>query len=599
MTAVVFSGSFSVRTAACRCSVTGHCLTSCVTGCLFIMVLFALASIAGAAEPGVGQLISGFQLPDHHGQSRSLDDVAEAKAVVVAFLGTECPLARVYGRRLGELAAEYAPQGVAFFGVDANQQDTLTEVAAFAARYEIPFPILLDAEHQLADTLGAQRTPEVFVLDANRVVQYHGRIDDQYGIGVQRTQPLRRDLAAALDELLRGSAVSVPRTPATGCLIGRRRPIEPHGEITYAAHVAEILNRRCVECHRDGEIAPFSLTAYDDIAGWEGMIAEVIEEGRMPPWNANPAYGHFANDARLTDAERQTLLTWIENGCPLGDADAIPAPPQFATGWRIDDPDQVVFMSDKAFEVPATGVVNYQYFEVDPGFTEDKYVTSVEARPGNREVVHHIIAYVKPPGAKKKGGLGSMLIGYAPGTSPLMFPRGSAVRIPQGSTLIFELHYTPNGVAASDRSYIGMNFTEAGEVQTQVGGGEALNHEFEIPPGDPHYVVTATDRAPRDVTLLSLTPHMHLRGKSFRYELTYPDGRTEVLLDVPRYDFNWQLRYEFAEPRQVPKGSKLTCTAVFDNSEDNPSNPDPNRTVGWGQQSWDEMMIGFYTYLVP
>jgi peroxiredoxin len=547
----------------------------------------------------VGRPVENFTLPDTYGRSRSLAEAGEAPAIVIAFLGTECPLARLYGRRLGEMAREYGGQGVIFAGIDANQQDSLREVAAYADRCDITFPMLLDSRHEVADLLGAERTPEVFVLDANRIIRYHGRVDDQYGIGIQRTQPQRRDLAIALDEILAGKAVSVPRTTASGCIIGRRRSVEPHGEITYASHVADILNRRCVECHRDGQIAPFALTRYEDIAGWEGMIAEVVSEGRMPPWNANPEFGHFANDARLSSDEKQTLLSWIENGCPLGDPAEIPPPPTFAEGWRIAEPDQVVHMGEEPYQVPATGVVDYQYFEVDPGFTEVKFVTSIEARPGNTEVVHHIIAYLKPPGDERRRGLGSMLIGYAPGTSPLVFPEGSAVRIPKGSKFLFELHYTPNGVAQTDRSYIGMTFTQEQNVARMIGGGEAINHEFQIPPGESDHVVTATRKSPRDVLLISLTPHMHLRGKSFRYDIRYPDGAEEVLLDVPEYDFNWQLRYELADPKLIPKGSVLTCTAVFDNSQANRNNPDPTRTVGWGQQSWDEMMIGFYTYLIP
>ena len=566
---------------------------------LLTVTTILFTGLLPAAESSVGRLIEGFSLSDYHGRSRSLAEADQAKAVVVAFLGTECPLARLYGRRLGELADEYKSSGVEFVGIVANRQDSLTEVAAYAERYGVPFPILLDTKHEVADQFGAARTPEVFVLDANRIVQYHGRVDDQYGIGIVRNEPQRRDLAVALDQILAGKAVSVPRTPTTGCIIGRVRDVEPHGEITYASHVADILNRRCVECHREGEIAPFSLTSFEDVAGWEGMIAEVVGEGRMPPWNANPKHGHFANDARLSDKEKETLLTWIENGCPLGDRDEVPPAPQFAEGWRIPKPDAVFYMRDEEFDVPASGVVKYQYFEVDPGFTEDKFVTAVEARPGNAEVVHHIIAYVKPPGAKKRRGLGAMLIGYAPGAVPLEFPKGAAAIIPKGSTFIFELHYTPNGFAQSDRSYIGMTFTERDKVTRLVGGGNASHHDLAIPPGDANHVVTATKRNGKDVRLISLTPHMHVRGKSFKYEVRYPDGTEEVLLDVPKYDFNWQLRYELAEPKLIPKGSLMTCTAVFDNSESNPNNPDPSKEVNWGQQSWEEMMIGFYTYITP
>ncbi len=551
-----------------------------------------------SAEAVRDRLIADFELLDYRGKSQSLAEFQDAKLLVVAFLGTECPLAKHYGRKLGDLASEFRDRGVAFIGIDANVQDSLTEIAAYARRYEIDFPILIDREQQVADAFGATRTPEVFVLDAQRVVRYHGRVDDQLGINVAKLEPQRADLVTALEELLAGKSVSLPETPTPGCLIGRQRKVEPQGEITYAGHVAAILNRRCVECHRDGEIAPFPLMTYDNVLGWEATIAEVIQEGRMPPWTANPEFGHFRNDARLTDAERETVLTWIRNGSPQGDPALTPPAPQFVSGWRIPEPDVVIPMRDEAYDVPATGVVDYQYFPVDPGFTEDKYIVAAQARPGNPEVVHHIIAYLQPPGEEKKG-LGHLLIGYAPGSVPLTLPEGVAIRVPAGSKLLFELHYTPNGYAQSDRSEIALKFVDQSEVQRLAGGSELIEHRLNIPPHTADHVVTAEKKVPRDALLISMTPHMHLRGKSFRYEAFFPDGRHEVLLDVPRYDFNWQLRYELAEPMLLPKGTKLKATAVYDNSADNPNNPDPEKTVHWGQQSWDEMMIGFMTYVTP
>jgi hypothetical protein len=264
----------------------------------------------------------------------------------------------------------------------------------------------------------------------------------------------------------------------------------------------------------------------------------------------------------------------------------------------MPEPDMIIHVRDDAFTIPATGVVDYQYFKVDPKFTEDKYVIAAEARPANAAVVHHIIAFLLLPG-QTDVNLGKMLIGYAPGTSPLIFPEGAAMRVPAGSQILFEVHYTPNGTEQTDRSYIGLKFTDGDSVKNEVVGLEALNPKLQIPPGADHHVVTATEKFRDDVTLLSLTPHMHLRGKAFRYDAKYPDGSTETLLDVPAYDFNWQLRYEFAEPKLIPKGTVVTCTAAFDNSSGNPNNPDPSKTVTWGQQSWDEMMIGFFTGMKP
>ena len=572
-------------------------VTFAVCSCIFPTVSRVADAGDKSTETRPDHPATGVSVPESFGRSRSLQEFDDKRVLVVAFLGTECPMARLYGPRLAQIADQFSEDSVAVVGVDSNVQDSLTEVAAYVRRHDISFPVLLDTEHEIADALKAERTPEVFVLDADRNVRYHGRIDDQYGISIQRSGPTRQDLAVAVRELLSGKPVSVPETPFMGCHIGRKSRVPPQGNITWSQHVAPIFYRRCVECHRSGQIAPFPLTTYEETVGWEQTIAEVIEEQRMPPWNANPEHGTFKNDCRLTSDEKETVLTWIDNGCPEGDKIDLPELPQFADGWRIPEPDKVVYMRDKEFHIPAEGVVEYQYWEVDPGFDEDKYVTAVEARPDNTAVVHHIIAYMLLPGQERKTSLGHMLIGYAPGTSPLIFPEGSALHVPAGTKLLFELHYTPNGSPQTDHSYVGMTFADKANVERLVTGSEAINHKFRIPPKAANHEVTAEKKIKRDVDLLSLTPHMHLRGKSFRYEAIYPDGEREILLDVPKYDFNWQLRYEFAEPVRLTKGTRILCTAHFNNSSSNPNNPNPSQEVGWGQQSWDEMMIGFWTGL--
>ncbi len=565
------------------------------------LILVAICTLVAAAPVQGEETRSSFdsiELRDCYGKVHHLSELKESKVVVVAFLGTECPLAKLYGPKLQALSERFATQNVAFIGVCSNVQDSLTEVVAYTNKANIAFPMLLDTEQKLANLLNAQRTPEVFVLDQNRDVQYRGRVDDQYGISVARKAATREDLVEAIQSLSKGELPAVASAPAVGCVIGRIRKIEPHGDITFAKHIAPIFNARCVECHRSGEIAPFPLTSFDETIGWEATIAEVLREDRMPPWNANPEFGHFKNDARLTAKEKSLILTWIENGCPEGDASDLPPKPEFVKGWRMPEPDKIIYVRDEPFEVPATGVVDYQYFKVDPGFTEDTYVVAAEARPENPAVVHHIIAFLILPG-QTDVNLGKMLIGYAPGTSPLIFPAGSAMRVPAGSQILFEMHYTPNGSVQKDRSYIGLKFTDLKSVRNEVIGLEAINPKLKIPSGADKHVVNADEKFQEDVTLLSLTPHMHLRGKSFRYDAHYPDGTIETLLDVPNYDFNWQLRYEFAEPKRIPKGTLVKCTAAFDNSASNPNNPDPSKNVSWGQQSWDEMMIGFFTAVRP
>ncbi len=545
----------------------------------------------------IGKRVEDFRLQDYRGAWHTLGDLGDRKLVVLAFLGTECPLSKLYGARLAELDRAFAPRGVAFLGINANRQDSITEIAHHARVHAIDFPVLKDVGNAFADRLGAQRTPEVFVLDADHVVRYHGRIDDQYGIGYSRPSPTRRDLADALDELLAGKPVAHPAVAAAGCLIGRVKRSEAKGRVTYTKDVAPILNRRCAGCHRPGEIAPFALTSYDEVVGWADMIREVLEQQRMPPWLANSAYGSFANDARMPDDEKRLIREWAENGAPQGDPRDLPAPPQFVEGWRIPAPDLVLHMPEP-FTVPASGTVEYQYFAVDPGFQEDRWVRAAEARPGNRSVVHHMVLIVQPPDSRpvaQTGGLGNELLAVtAPGMPPQVLRDGMAKRIPAGSRLVFQMHYTPNGSAQTDQSSVGLVFADAKTVRREVRGGMALNFQFRIPPHAKDYPAEAEHRFGQDTLLVSLFPHMNLRGRSYLFDAIYPDGSQETLLDVPRYDFNWQNEYVLAEPKLMPEGTRLHCTGHFDNSEENLSNPDPDQAVTFGEQTWEEMLVGYF-----
>ncbi len=584
-------------------------LTLMLAGVLGLAVDYAAAKDESAA---LGRKIAEFNCKDYHGKSHALADYADRKLVVVVFLGTECPLAKLYGARLAQLSDEFAAEGVAFLGIDSNRQDSITEIAAYARNHGIEFPILKDLGNELSDKLGATRTPQVFVLDQERVVRYEGRIDGQYsfGAGVGYAQPKlgRRDLAEALTELLSGKEVSLASTEVKGCLIGRVREPANDAPVTYSNQIARIFQNRCVECHREGQIAPFAMTSYEEVAGWGEMIAEVVREQRMPPWHADASYGVFSNEARLSDEEKNQVYAWAENGCPEGDKANLPEPRQFAEGWMLPrEPDQVVYIADEPVNVKAEGVEDYRHYVVDPGFTEGKWVKLAECMPGNRKVVHHIIVFVKPPGQgaqRRRGGDRDIsgfgfLAGFAPGTRPMVAPEGMAKKVPAGSQLVFQMHYTPCGTAQTDRSGVGLIFVDDSEVTHQLSTTNTANHVLEIPPNEPNHTVTSTKKFARDTMLLSMFPHMHIRGKSFRYEVTYPDGKHEILLDVPRYDFNWQNSFILAEPKVLPKGTELLCTAVYDNSADNLYNPDPSKTIRWGPQTWDEMMIGWYDVAFP
>jgi hypothetical protein len=332
------------------------------------------------------------------------------------------------------------------------------------------------------------------------------------------------------------------------------------------------------------------------------MIEDVVQQQRMPPWHADGKFGHFKNDARMSDKDKATISKWVANGAPEGDKKDLPEAPKFAEGWMISEPDQVLSMRDEPFKVPATGVVDYQMFVVDPGWKEDKWITAIEPRPGNPSVVHHILLFVIPPDGNINGGLGGgndFLGAFAPGLRPEPLPKGMARYVPAGSKLIFQMHYTPNGSEQLDKSYCGFVFADPKTVTREVRVTSAVNAVFQIPPGESDFPVKARYIFTDDTTLLTLMPHMHLRGKAFRYEATYPDGKTEVLLDVPRYDFGWQTNYRLSEPKFMPRGTRLDCYAKFDNSEENLNNPDPKAAVRFGDQTFEEMMIGFFEIAPP
>jgi peroxiredoxin len=566
-----------------------------MVGCLGVGALARGGDVTRTSSV-LGHKAENFTLNDFYGKSHSLADFKDKKIVVLAFLGTECPLAKQYGERLAELNKKFADKGVQFLGVNSNRQDAITEIASYARIHHIEFPILKDLNNKLADQFGASRTPEIFMLDQDRAVRYHGRIDNQYGIGYVKKTASEPYLQAAIDETLAGKPVTQAETGVVGCFIGRVRPADASSKVTYSNQVSRILNKRCVTCHREGEVAPFAMTNYQEVSGWADAIVELVQQRRMPPWLADPKYGHFANDRSMPEDEKQVLYQWAAAGAPEGDPKELPAPPTFVDGWQLPkSPDAVFYMSKKEYSVPATGVVDYQHFAVDTGFTEDKWIKAIEARPGNRAVLHHIIVFASPKGAAGDEGRRQFLVGYAPGAMPLILPPGFAKMLPAGYQLLFQMHYTPNGKAGTDRSRVGIVFADPKEVTHLVRTVQAINTGFEIPAGADNYKVEATSFPYNfDADLVQLFPHMHFRGKQFDYEVRYPNGKREMLLDVPNYQFAWQLTYELSSAKHLPKGTVIHCTAHFDNSENNPNNPNPKSIVRWGDQTWEEMMIGFY-----
>ena len=570
----------------------------------FVLVCMLVASAAFAAGPvALGKLT----LRGTDGQPILLKPT---EYTVVCFLGTECPLARLYGPRLQRLAEQFGDRGVTFLGVDSNMQDSPAEIATYARELGINFPIAKDTDQSIADAFNAERTPQVFVVDASGLIRYQGRIDDQYEPGLARTEPTQHDLRDAIQSLLAGEPVEQPVTPGVGCLITRipkqtssdtpTLSDSPKAAVTFTDDIAPILNQHCVECHREGEIAPFALTDYDEVVGWGQMMLEVIDQGRMPPWHADPKIGHFVGERQMPQKARETIAAWLDQGMPEGGPEDLPPMPQWNAGWHLPtDPDVEISMRDRPFQVPADDVVEYQYYVVDPQWQEDRWIRAAQVVPGNPRVVHHAIVFVRPPDGSDTRGIG-WLGAYVPGQRTVMLPPGHARRIPAGSKLVFQMHYTPNGRKTSDISRVGVWFADPADVTHEVFTRVAINHEFEIPPRtEDHDVHMALDQFAPGSRLLGATPHMHLRGKSFRLTARYEDETSEPLLHVPHYDFNWQHYYQFAEPLELDAIDSLEMTVTFDNSIENPVNPAPEEYVTWGDQTWEEMAIAFFDVARP
>jgi hypothetical protein len=408
-----------------------------------------------------------------------------------------------------------------------------------------------------------------------------------------------------------------------GILLSQSPTSADKPSLTFTKDVAPVFYKNCVVCHRAGEAAPMSLISFKEARPWAKSIKEVVLDRRMPPWHADARHTEFSNDRRLSEKEINTIAAWVDGGAREGDPKDLPPVPKFTEGWSIGKPDVVLSMTEE-FNVPAEGEIPYKYFAVPTNFTEDKYVQFAEIRQGNRAVVHHVIVSVREPGddvmpkpgeirleagsnnaqnrqnqssPRRGNSADGRLIGWAPGEDPLILRPGQAKLVKKGSFLIFQVHYTPTGEPAKDRTSVGLIFSRA-PVEKRVITSGAVARDLEIPAGHPNYEARSSFTFKEDSHIDSLHPHMHVRGKDFEYKLVYPDGTSKLLLSVPRWDFNWQLTYFFKEPVAAPKGSRIECVAHYDNSPRNKFNPDPTQVVRWGDQTWEEMMIGYFDYTI-
>lgn len=560
------------------------------------------------SELGIGHLVPDTILVGVPRAEISLSKLLGKNGLVIALFSATCPISNKLGPEYARLEKECAERGLHLVLLNAVPGDSSEEVFEFPMNHGIHALTFRDPNSTLLRALSATTTTEVFLIDAARTLRYRGAVHDQYGLGYSKDAPTKEYLRMAMDDLAKGQPIQIAATTAPGCALdlppaGKEASVNP--KVTYHNQVSRILQNHCVECHRADGVGPFSLETVADVLDHAGMIRKQVERGAMPPWFAakDDASGEspWANDCSLSTRDKADLLTWLNSSDrPAGDPKEAPLPRKFSGEWTIGKPD-VVFALPKPFAIKAEGTMPYQKATVTTSFPEDRWVQAYEIIPTAPQVVHHVIVRVHEKGSKvsdRDEGSDGYWAAYVPGNTHRVMPPAHAKRLPAGSTISFQIHYTPNGKAVEDQLKIGMIFAkEPPEYEVKVAA--VSQPRIKIPAGAPHHVEVRQQAVPTDMLFSAYMAHMHVRGNAFKYEVTYPDGKTETLLDIPRYDFNWQLAYDYKQPKYIPRGSVVKITAVYDNSADNPANPDPTKEVRWGAQTYDEMMIGYVEHFVP
>lgn len=555
---------------------------------------------------------SDFRLIDHTDRSRELTYYDNYRAVVLIFTAVSCTNSQASVPVIKALRDQFEPQGVHFLLLNASPGDQRTNIAAQAVALGIDLPILKDDGQLVARELGGRATTEAFCFDtSNWMLFYRGALDDRPDFNIAPLPTTQRYLSNALASFIAGQVVTPSRTVPQGCTVLLPAP----SNFTYATNIAPLLQARCVQCHSDGNIGTWSMTNHAVVSNYSRSIKNEVLAHRMPPWHADPQYGSFTNDNSLTPDEAAMLIQWINNGAPRGPgADPLEVTPSptnaFSSTWppALGTPDVVLRIPTQ--NIPASGIVNYVYVNVPNTLPQDAWLRAAVVRPGNRRVVHHCLVYFGNNSTFM--GLDGYFAGYVPGMEPVPFPAGTGKLLPAGTTLKFQLHYTTTGQTETDQTELGLYFAPtppAAELQTKS-AYDLLSFTgipffsippFTIPAGAADYpAVTAslTPSTTKSVMLYEISPHMHYRGSRFKCEAVYPDNTREVLLSVPKYEFHWQTLYRFAQPKVLPAGTRLECSGAFDNSAQNRDNPDPSATAVFGEQTFNEMFIGYVNFSV-
>ncbi len=560
---------------------------------LFTPLVVLLATVTACAQDSakIGAKVDKLKFTDIRMLPRTLDDFGKKKAYVLVFTNTSCPLVKRYLPTLQALSKEYPD--VQFVALNAAEEDSIVAMATQAVQHDVDFPFVKDFGGACARTLGVRRTPEALVLDGEKHLRYRGRIDDQYRLGGVRKEPTSRDLKDALDAVLADKPVAKAETEVDGCPITLARERKPK-DVNFAEHVAPVLQKHCWACHQTGGSAPFALTTFKQASSRAEVLAEVVTQGRMPPWFASHEFGPFVNRRGLSEEEREVVLDWARSGTAQGDAKKIPtAPKPPESKWRIGTPD-LVLQSD-VLKLPAKGDIPYLYAVLPHVFTEDTWIQNVQILPDQPGLLHHgNLAFANLTSGFKED---NFITGQVPGGEPMDLDPGVAFRIPKGSVLALQLHFVATGKLETCRVSVGLRYPRD-VVQQRLRNMQLTTNKFAIPPGAPAHKVAASRVLASDVIGVGLFSHMHLRGKDMTFTAHLPGGKADTLLIIPNYSFSWQLPYRWEPGKmRLPKGTRLECVAHYDNSPFNPYNPNPLATVRHGPQTYHEMMFGFFFYV--
>jgi peroxiredoxin len=573
----------------------------------------ALCTVAAAGEPSQKVDLRELTMLDARGARQALGASRQQAGTVFVFLSSECPISREYVPELNRLVKAVESNKIAIYGVMSDASVTRTEAVKFADEFHLDFPLLFDASQELAALFGPKHVPEAFLLDAGGAVRYHGRIDDMYAdIDKKRTEPSRRDLFEAMTALASGRPIAVPQTEAVGCPFESLKSEGTKAAVTFARDIAPILFAHCAECHRPGEVAPFSLLTYHDAAKRAEGLARVTGRRLMPPWRADIHYGQFLDERRLTEREIALVKTWAANGAPEGDAADLPPQPKFASGWRLGKPDLVAEVP-VPFTVPADGPDIFQHFVIPLNLAKDETLVAFEFRPGNRSVVHHAIvavdtsggarardAQTPEPGWRTSGSIDASITGilgvWTPGMTPRFYSDNVGVALDKKADIVVQLHMHPTGKKEIDQSKIALYFAKK-PVKSIMSRRPLLLGTLiiEVPPGKARYRTGSSVTLPVDLTLNSVFPHMHLIGKEMKITATLPDKSTKPLVWIKDWNFYWQDSYVYREPVHLPKGTRIEVEAYYDNSAQNPFNPSsPPKRVLFGNDTTDEMCFALF-----